>query len=173
MAQMKQTFADMYQDAGKQGAASVQAMNTVANAAEEINRRLTAVRQGAQEAVGRGVETVNAAVEKLHTRLGEVETTINKAHQTVTESVGKMAESYKGLSALIQASLDAQTTAIVRHAEAQKTTLEQSTVSQAAAMAKTTEILTSSLNTQTQLRQQATSQMEIKSQFLGGFQRFG
>jgi tape measure domain-containing protein len=49
LGQMKQIFADMYADASKSGEASTQAMNQAATAAEEIAKRLAAVRQGAQE----------------------------------------------------------------------------------------------------------------------------
>jgi len=158
MAQMRATFADMYRDAEGQGVAAANAMNTAASAAEEINRRLQAVRQGTQEAVGRGVEAVNAAIEKLNGRISEVEGLANKAHQTVSDALSKIATGYQGLTSLIQSGLDAQLAAVQRNAEAQKAALELSNVSQAQAIAKSTEILTASLQQQTTLRQQATTQ---------------
>ncbi|QTD44384.1 tape measure protein [Ottowia testudinis] len=158
MAQMRATFADMYRDAEGQGAAAANAMNSAASAAEEINRRLQAVRQGTQEAVGRGVEAVNAAIEKLNGRISEVEGLANKAHQTVSDALSKIATGYQGLTSLIQSGLDAQLAAVQRNAEAQKAALELSNASQAQAIAKSTEILTTSLQQQTTLRQQATTQ---------------
>ena len=65
LAEMNQIFAQMYAEATKGADAAKGAMNTAATAAEEIAKRLEAVRQGTQEAVGRGIEAVHAALEKL------------------------------------------------------------------------------------------------------------
>ncbi len=59
LAEMNQIFAQMYADASEGANAAKGAMNTAASAAEEIARRLEAVRQGTQEAVGRGIEAVH------------------------------------------------------------------------------------------------------------------
>lgn len=158
LAQMQSAFADMYRDAANQGAAATQAMDTAASSAEEINRRLQAVQQGTQEAVGRGVEAVHGALEKLNGRISQIESAASKAQQVVSDAISKMAASYQGLTGLIQSGLDAQLAAIQRSSEAQKAALEASNASQAQAIAKGTEILTTSLTQQTQLRQQATTQ---------------
>ena len=55
LAEMNQIFAQMYSDASKGADAAKGAMNTAAATAEEIAKRLEAVRQGTQEAVGRGI----------------------------------------------------------------------------------------------------------------------
>ena len=60
---MNRIFAEMYADATEGANAAKGAMNTAATAAEEIAKRLEAVRQGTQEAVGRGIEAVHAALE--------------------------------------------------------------------------------------------------------------
>ena len=70
LAEMNQIFAQMYADAGKGTEAAKGAMNTAATAVEEIAKRLEAVRQGTQEAVGRGIEAVHAALEKLKSPAG-------------------------------------------------------------------------------------------------------
>lgn len=158
LAQMRSIFADMYKDAANQGTAATQAMDTAASAAEEINRRLQAVQQGTQEAVGRGVEAVHGALEKLNGRISQIESAASKAQQVVSDAVSKMAASYQGLTSLIQSGLDAQLAAIQRSSEAQKAALDSSNASQAQSIAKGTEILTTSLAQQSQLRQQATTQ---------------
>ncbi|XHO06397.1 hypothetical protein ACEQUB_03320 [Ralstonia syzygii] len=62
---MNRVFAQMVADAGRGTDAAKGAMNAAAGAAEEIAKRLEAVRQGTQEAVGRGAEAVHTALEKL------------------------------------------------------------------------------------------------------------
>ncbi len=112
LAEMNQVFAQMYQDAGKGTEAAKGAMNTAATAAEEIAKRLEAVRQGTQEAVARGVETVHGALEKLKTRLGEVELAVGKAQGVVNDTTAKMAEAYKGFTAIVEANVQQQRLAV-------------------------------------------------------------
>ncbi|WP_197340052.1 hypothetical protein, partial [Ralstonia solanacearum] len=88
------------------------AMNAAAGAAEESTRRLEAVRQGTQEAVGRGAEAVHTALEKLKSRIGEVESAVSKASQTVGDSTAKMAEAYKGFGSIVEANLQRQVEAV-------------------------------------------------------------
>ena len=94
LAEMNQIFGQMYADATKGSEAAKGAMTTVANTTAEIAKRLEAVRQGTQEAVGRGVEAVHSAVEKLKSRLGDVEQAVAKANAVVTDATAKMAEAY-------------------------------------------------------------------------------
>lgn len=78
----------------------------------EIVKRLEAVRQGTQGSVGRGIEAVHAALEKLKSRLGEVEQAVGKAQAQVNDATAKMAEAYKGLTVQIEASLAQQVLAV-------------------------------------------------------------
>ncbi len=158
LGQMQQIFASMYKDAERHGQVTTQTMNTAASAAEEIARRLEAVRQGTQEAVGRAIETVHASVEKLKTRLGEVESAANKANQTINDGLSKLGESYKGLTVLVEANLAQQLTAVQKRYDQELTALNLAKLSEAQSIAKSTELLTQSLSQQTQLRQQATQQ---------------
>jgi len=157
LAEMNQIFAAMYADAIKGSDAAKGAMTTVANTAEEIARRLEAVRQGTQEAVGRGVETVHAAVEKLKSRLGEVEQAVSKASGVVTDATAKMAEAYKGLTGVVEANLQKQVDAVKARYQQEQTALDLSKASEATQIAKSTLLLTDALTQQTTLRHQATT----------------
>ena len=157
LAEMNQIFAQMYADATKGADAAKGAMNTAATAAEEIAKRLEAVRQGTQEAVGRGIEAVHSALEKLKSRLGEVEQAVGKANQTVNDATAKMAEAYKGLTSIVEANLQRQVEAVKARYEQEKSALELSKQSEAALITKSTQLLTEALTQQTALRRQATS----------------
>jgi tape measure domain-containing protein len=157
LAEMNQIFAAMYADAIKGSDAAKGAMTTVANTAEEIARRLEAVRQGTQEAVGRGVEAVHAAVEKLKSRLGEVEQAVSKANGVVTDATAKMAEAYKGLTGVVEANLQKQVDAVKARYQQEQTALDLSKASESALIAKSTQLLTEALTQQTTLRRQATT----------------
>ena len=155
LAEMNQVFAQMYADAGKGTAAATGAMNTAASVAEEIARRLEAVRQGTQEAVARGVEAVHAALEKLKSRLGEVEQAVGKASQTVDDSTAKMAEAYKGLTAILDANLQRQVDAVKARYQQEVAALEATGQAEATRISQSTQLLTDSLTQQTGLRRQA------------------
>lgn len=157
LAEMNQIFAQMYADASKGADAAKGAMNTAASAAEEIAKRLEAVRQGTQEAVGRGIEAVHSALEKLKSRLGEVEQAVGKANQTVNDATAKMAEAYKGLPSIVEANLQRQVEAVKARYEQEKSALELSKQSEAALITKSTQLLTEALTQQTTLRRQATT----------------
>ena len=158
LAQMNQIFAQMYADAGRGAEAAKGAMNTAATAAEEIARRLEAVRQGTQEAVGRGIEAVHAALEKLKSRLGEVEQAVGKANQTVNDATAKMAEAYKGLTSIVEANLQRQIEAVKARYQQEQSALDLKTQSETALIAKSTALLTDALAQQTTLRRQATTE---------------
>ena len=157
LAEMNRIFSEMYADAEKGSDAARQAMNTTAAAAEEIARRLEAVRQGTQEAVGRAVEAVHASLEKLKSRLGEVEQAANKANQTVNDALAKMGEAYKTLTGIVETNLQRQLDATKASYQQQQAALELSTQSEAALIAKSTQLLIDSLTQQTTLRRQATA----------------
>ena len=116
-------------------------MTTAATTAEEIAKKLEAVRQGTQEAVGRGVEAVHSAVEKLKSRLGEVEQAVTKANGVVTDATAKMAEAYKGLTAMVEANLQKQVDAVKARYQQEQTALELSKASEATQIAKSTLLL--------------------------------
>ena len=156
LAEMNQIFKEMYADAGKGSEAAKGAMNTAASAAEEIAKRLEAVRQGTQEAVGRGIEAVHAALEKLKSRLGEVEQAVGKANQTVNDATAKMAEAYKGLTSIVEANLQKQIEAVKARYQQEQSALETSKQSESALITKSTQLLTEALTQQTTLRRQAT-----------------
>lgn len=156
LAEMNQIFKEMYADAGKGSEAAKGAMNTAASAAEEIAKRLEAVRQGTQEAVGRGIEAVHAALEKLKSRLGEVEQAVGKANQTVNDTTAKMAEAYKGLTSIVEANLQKQIEAVKARYQQEQSALETSKQSESALITKSTQLLTEALTQQTALRRQAT-----------------
>ncbi|MCG3173328.1 MAG: hypothetical protein GMKNLPBB_01518 [Myxococcota bacterium] len=157
LAEMNQIFAQMYADATKGADAAKGAMNTAATAAEEIAKRLEAVRQGTQEAVGRGIEAVHSALEKLKSRLGEVEQAVGKANQTVNDATAKMAEAYKGLTSIVEANLQRQIEAVKARYQQEQSALELSKQSEAALITKSTQLLTDALTQQTTLRRQATT----------------
>ncbi|GEM_PF-882999 len=158
LAEMNQVFAQMYADAGKGTAAATGAMNTAASVAEEIARRLEAVRQGTQEAVARGVEAVHAALEKLKSRLGEVEQAVGKASQTVDDSTAKMAEAYKGLTAILDANLQRQVDAVKARYQQEMSALEATGQAESVRITQSTQLLTDSLTQQTGLRRQASTE---------------
>lgn len=158
LAEMNRIFAEMYADASKGSEAAKGAMNTAATTAEEIAKRLEAVRQGTQEAVGRGIEAVHTALEKLKSRLGEVEQAVGKANQTVNDATAKMAEAYKGLTSIIEANLQRQIEAVKARFQQEQAALETSRQSEAALITMSTQLLTEALTQQTTLRRQATAE---------------
>lgn len=158
LAEMNRIFAEMYADATEGANAAKGAMNTAATAAEEIAKRLEAVRQGTQEAVGRGIEAVHAALEKLKSRLGEVEQAVGKAQGVVNDSTAKMAEAYKGLTAIVEASLAQQVQAVKNRYDQEKAALERTQQSETAKITKSTQLLTEALTQQATLRRQATTE---------------
>ncbi len=157
LAEMNVIFAQMYADATKGSETAKAAMTTAATTAEEIAKKLEAVRQGTQEAVGRGVEAVHSAVEKLKSRLGEVEQAVTKANGVVTDATAKMAEAYKGLTAMVEANLQKQVDAVKARYQQEQTALDLSKASEATQIAKSTLLLTNALTQQTSLRQKATT----------------
>ena len=156
LAEMNQIFGQMYAEATRGAEAAKGAMDTAATTAEEIGRRLEAVRQGTQEAVGRGVEAVHTALERLKSRLGEVEQAVGKANQTVSDATAKMAEAYKGLTAIVEAGLLRQVEAVKARYQQEQAALETSRQSEAALIARSTQLLTEALTQQTTLRRAAT-----------------
>jgi tape measure domain-containing protein len=155
LAEMNQIFAAMYADATKGSDAAKGAMTSVASTAEEIAKRLEAVRQGTQEAVGRGLEAVHAAVEKLKSRLGEVEQAVSKANAVVTDATAKMAEAYKGFTAIVEANLQRQVDAVKARYQQEQSALDLSKASEADKLTKSTQLLLETLTQQTTLRRQA------------------
>ena len=158
LAEMNRIFAEMYADATEGANAAKGAMNTAATAAEEIAKRLEAVRQGTQEAVGRGIEAVHAALEKLKSRLGEVEQAVGKAQGVVNDATAKMAEAYKGLTTIVEASLAQQVQAVKNRYDQEKAELERTQQSEIAKITKSTQLLTEALTQQATLRRQATTE---------------
>ena len=100
-------------------------MNTAATAAEEIAKRLEAVRQGTQEAVGRH-RGVHSALEKLKSRLGEVEQAVGKANQTVNDSDRQDGRGHKGLTSIVEANLQRQIEAVKARYQQEQSALETS-----------------------------------------------
>ncbi|MHA6879194.1 tape measure protein [Ralstonia pseudosolanacearum] len=155
LGEMNRVFAQMYADAGRGADAAKGAMNTAASAAEEVARRLEAVRQGTQEAVGRGAEAVHTALEKLKSRIGEVESALSKASQTVNDATARMAEAYKGFGSIVEANLQRQVEAVKTRYQQEQAALERSGQAQAVQIARSTQLLVESLAQQTALRRQA------------------
>ena len=158
LTEMNRIFAEMYADATEGANAAKGAMDTAATAAEEISKRLEALRQGTQEAVGRGIEAVHAALEKLKSRLGEVEQAVGKAQGVVNDATAKMAEAYKVFTAIVEANLQAQITAVKARYDQEKAELERTQQSETAKITKSTQLLTEALTQQTTLRRQATTE---------------
>ncbi|MHA6887432.1 tape measure protein [Ralstonia pseudosolanacearum] len=155
LGEMNQVFAQMYADAGRGADAAKGAMNTAASAAEEITKRLEAVRQGTQEAVGRGAEAVHTALEKLKSRIGEVESALSKASQTVNDATARMAEAYKGFGSIVEANLQRQVEVVKTRYQQEQAALEHSGQAQAVQIARSTQLLVEALTQQTALRRQA------------------
>ena len=158
LAEMNRIFAEMYADATEGANAAKGAMNTAATAAEEIAKRLEAVRQGTQEAVGRGIEAVHAALEKLKSRLGEVEQAVGKAQGVVNDATAKMAEAYKGLTSIVEASLAQQVQAVKNRYDQEKAELDRTQQSETARITKSTQLIAEALTQQATLRRQATTE---------------
>lgn len=155
---MNRIFAQMVADAGRGTDAAKGAMNAAAGAAEEIAKRLEAVRQGTQEAVGRGAEAVHTALEKLKSRIGEVEQAVSKASSTVNDATARMAEAYKGLTSIIDGHLQRQVEAVKARYQQELSALERSGQAQAVQIATSTQLLVGALTQQTALRQQAATE---------------
>jgi tape measure domain-containing protein len=151
------TLKDMWAEAGQAGEQANAAMNASAAGAEEIAKRLEAVRLGTQEAVTRGVDAVHAGLEKLKTRLGEVEAAFNKANGTVNDATAKMGEAFKGLTAQVEQGLQRQGEAVKRRYDQERAELENSRQSQEAVLTKSTALLADAMAQQTTLRQRATA----------------
>ena len=157
LAQMNRIFAEMVADASRGADAAKGAMHAAATAAEEIAKRLEAVRLGTQEAVGRSIEAVHTTLEKLQSRLGEVEQAVGKAQGVVGDATAKMAEAYKGFTAIVEASLQQQLQAVKSRYDQERSALERSKQSEAAQITQSTQLLTEALAQQTLLRRQATT----------------
>ena len=124
---MRQIFSELQADAVRGTAAAQQTMAAAAGTAEEIARRLQAVRQGTQEAVGRGIEAVNAAVGKLKSALGEVEQQSSKVGQGLTDAMARLGAAYQGLGAQVEANLQRQVDALKARTQQEQAALEAST----------------------------------------------
>jgi len=155
---MNSIFAQMYADAEGASSAATDAMTAAGDTAEAIAKRLDAVRQGTQEAVGRGVEALRDTLGKLNTRIGEVEKTISQANGVISSATANMAQAYKTLTDDVAAAMTEQVDAVKARFEAEKAELELSNQSQKTKIREATELLTESLNEQTQLRQQASDE---------------
>jgi tape measure domain-containing protein len=156
LAEMNAIFAQMYAEATKGSEAAKAAMTTAATSAEEIAKKLEAVRQGTQEAVGRGIEAVSATLQKLQSRIGAVEQALSKAQAQVSDATSKMAEAYKGLTAIADANLQQQIEAVKARYQQEQKALEQSKASEAAQLTRSTALLTDTIKQQTVLRDQST-----------------
>lgn len=157
MSEMSGILGQMYADAGKTGDSAKGAMTAAGDAAAEIAKRLEAVRQGTQEAIGRGVEALHGALEKLKSRLGEVESAYNKASQTVTDATNKMAEGYRGLTDIIDIELQRQVEAVRTRYAAELAQLKLNGDATGALITGTTQLLVTALAQETDLRKQATA----------------
>jgi tape measure domain-containing protein len=155
LGQMKQIFADMYADASKSGEASTQAMNQAATAAEEIAKRLAAVRQGTQEAVGRGIEALGQAMTKLDQQIKEIEQAATKATQTINQTAGAMAQSYQELITVAQSALQQKLTLEQQHYQQSLAALDQASLSERQKIAETAQLQADTLTQQTQLERDA------------------
>lgn len=155
LGQMKQIFADMYADASKSGEASTQAMNQAATAAEEIAKRLAAVRQGAQEAVGRGIEALGQAMTKLDQQIKEIEQAATKATQSINQTAGAMAQSYQQLITVAQSTLQQKLTLEQQHYQQSLAALDQASLSERQKIAETAQLQADSLTRQAQLERDA------------------
>ena len=158
LTEMNRIFAEMLADASEGADAAKGAMHTAASTAEEIAKRLEAVRMGTQEAVGRGIEAVHTTLEKLQSRLGAVEQAVGKAQAVVSDATAKMAEAYQGFTALVESSLAQQVQAVKIRYDQEKAELERSQQSEAAQITQSTQLLTEALTQQATLRRQATTE---------------
>jgi phage-related minor tail protein len=86
-----------------------------------------------------------------------VEQAVTKAQAQVTDATAKMAEAYKGLTAMVEANLQKQVDAVKARYQQEQTALDLSSASQATQIAKSTLLLTDALTQQTTLRQKATT----------------
>lgn len=157
LTEMRQIFGEMQADAVRGTAAAQQAMTAAGDTAESIAQRLNAVRQGTQEAVGRGIEAVNAAVGKLKSALGEVEQESSKVGQGLTDAMARLASAYQGLGAQAEANLQQQVDAVKARTQHEQAALETSTAAQRVQIAQSTQLLVDALTQQTSLRRQASA----------------
>ena len=134
------------------------AMNTAATAAEEIAKRLEAVRQGTQEAVGRGIEAVHAALEKPQVPAGRGRTGRRQGQRRGQRRHRQDGRSLQGLTSIVEASLAQQVQAVKNRYDQEKAELERTQQSETAKITKSTQLLTEALTQQATLRRQATTE---------------
>lgn len=158
LSEMNQIFAQMYAEASRGTQGVKEAMNTASDAALELNKHLEAIRQGTQEAFGRGFEAVHGSLEKLKSKVGEVEQTISKSTQTVNDTTAKMAEAYKGLTSIVETHLQRQMELVKTRYQHEQTALDLKAQSEITLIKQSTNLLTDALLQQTILRQQSTTQ---------------
>jgi tape measure domain-containing protein len=153
--QMNAIFGEMYVDASEAGRAAQQAATTAAASAEEMARRLEAVRQGTQEAVGRGIEAIDATLNKLKSQITAIEQVVTAAQQGATQAISGITQAYQGLTGIVDATLQQQLASTQAHYAQKQVLLEQSSASEAQLIKQTTQLLVESVQQQSDLRAQA------------------
>ena len=153
--QMNSIFGEMYVDASEAGRAVQQAATTAAASAEEMARRLEAVRQGTQEAVGRGIEAIDATLNKLKSQITAIEQVVTAAQQGATQAISGITEAYQGLTGIVDATLQQQLASTQAHVAQKQVLLEQSNASEAKLIKETTQLVVDSVQQQSDLRAQA------------------
>jgi tape measure domain-containing protein len=158
LAEMRRILGEMWADAERQRDGTQAAMDQAAAAAEEIAKRLTAVRQGTQEAIGRAAESVTAALGQLDGQIAKVEARANQAHQTIEQTLGQLATSYAGLGDIAQAALTRALAAEEeRHAKL-LANLQAVGVAERQRIVESAELLAETLKRQTALRAEAAAE---------------
>jgi tape measure domain-containing protein len=153
--QMQSIFASMYGDATDASQAAQSAITATAAAAEEMTKRLEAVRQGTQEAVGRGLEALDGALDKLKAQLNAVEQAAAQANQRATEAIAGISAAYQSLSSIVESGLQQQLAATTAYYTEQQAALAQSHASQRDLIVRTTQLNVDALAKQSELRAQA------------------
>jgi tape measure domain-containing protein len=154
--EMNGIFRQMYEEANKSSNAARNAAESMAGSAEEISKRMEAVRQGTQEAIGRGSEAVHAALQKLGTRLSALDQQLNQSRQTANESLARMAEGYKGLTEQVSRDTQTQTEAIRVRYQSEASEQSLAALKETERIQQSTTLLSQSLTQQGEMRRVAT-----------------
>lgn len=156
--QMNDVLTAMRDDARDVATSAASAMNASGMTAQEISRNLEAVRQGTQEAVGRGLEAVSGAIQKLGSQITEVDQRIGQLQSTVSQTTSRMASAYSVLISQVSEQLMQQLSAVTNFYAQKKNLLDLHHQSEVLLITQSTQLLSQSIKDQVALKRSALTQ---------------
>jgi phage-related minor tail protein len=136
-------FAQMYADATKGSDTAKAAMTTAATTAEEIAKSWRPCARAPKKRSVGALRRFTPQWKSSNPVWARSNRAVTKAQQViVTDATAKMAEAYKGLTAMVQANLQKQVDAVKTRYQQEQTALDLSSASQATQIAKSTLLLT-------------------------------